>query len=360
MKVKLFIADTMQDALARVKSDLGRDAVILHTRRIHKGGFLGFFRREKVEVMAAIDSRETAESRKKAADSSPVPAEAEPKVTAMQSELTSMRKLIEQVLYKMPKPENQPSPFWETLIKNDVTAEIASNLVQGLPAMTGQDEPIVRQLLLERISNCLQNVAGISLDGFACKTVALVGPTGVGKTTTIAKLAANFSLRDGCKVALITADTYRIAAVEQLKTYGDIMGIAVDVVYTPEELKTAILRHQDKKLVLIDTAGRSPHNQDQLAELKELLAAVPSAEIYLVLSATTKYKDALEIVNKFSICSPHKFLFTKTDEASTLGLILNLLYQYPAALSYISTGQSVPDDIEIANSVKLANLILRD
>jgi flagellar biosynthesis protein FlhF len=290
------------------------------------------------------------------------PTEEDPRVTALQMEISGMRKLIEQVLIKLPQKEKYTSPLFELLVRNDINSTIAENLLQGLTeeALADSSAEMSRQLLLERVTNYLQRVEGITVEGTNCKTVAFIGPTGVGKTTTIAKLAANFALSQGQKVALVTADTYRISAVEQLKTYAEIIDVPIEIVYSPDELKAAIYRHRDKRLILIDTAGRSPRNQFQLAELQALLAVDPYIETHLVLSTTTKYADALEIVNRFSVCSPQKFLFTKLDESSNLGTLFNLLYQFPATLSYVTTGQNVPDDIELANPIKLANLILRD
>lgn len=363
MKVKYFTAPTMQEAVAQVKSDLGRDAVILHTRRFKKGGIFGFFAKEMVEVMAAVEKPVPVVVEKNLPVPQRTSKEEETKAAVVQLELANMRKLLEQVLAKIPQAEKQVSPLLELLIKNDVDAEIAGNLIRGLPdeaSIIGSDQNITRKLLLDRITNYLQRVEGITIPGSGCKTVALIGPTGVGKTTTIAKLAANFAIKEGQRVALITADTYRIAAVEQLKTYSDIIGVPIEIVYSPDELKAALYRHRDKNLVLIDTAGRSPQSQYQLAELQSLLAVDPYIETHLVLSATTKYSDLLEIVNKFSVCSPQKILLTKVDEAGYLGTVLNLLYQFPTALSYVTTGQNVPDDIELANAHKLANLILRD
>lgn len=346
----------MQDAMAQVKSDLGRDAVILHTRRFNKGGFLGFFSNEMVEVMAAVDT--PAEPKK----AIPVykSEDANPQSASLQLEIANMRKVLEQVVHKIPAVENKSSPFLELLLKNDVDRQIAENLITGLPEdSSAAGEPsMVRRLLLERVANYLQRVEGIAVPPNGTKVVALIGPTGVGKTTTIAKLAAEFSIKNNYKVALITADTYRVSAVEQLKTYADIMGIPIDIVYSPDELKAALYRHKDKNLVLVDTAGRSPRNQYQIAELQALLQVDPYIETHLVLSTTTKYHDALDIVKKFSLCSPQKFLFTKVDEASNIGTILNIMYCFPTVLSYITTGQNVPDDIELANPHKLANMIL--
>ncbi len=366
MKVKVFTAGNIQDAMAQVKSDLGRDAVILHTRRSRKGGFLGFFGKETVEVMAALDTPPPAPLPERKAVAHTVAAqrgEEDAKVTALQLEIATMRKMVEQVLAKLPRQEKHASPLYDLLMKNDIAAAIAENLVQGLPEdgpLTGNNPAFVRQLLVERLMNYLQRVEGIVAPETGCKVVAFIGPTGVGKTTTIAKLAANFTFGQGLKVAVVTADTYRISAVEQLKTYADIIDVPLEIVYTPDEMKAALFRHRDKRLVFIDTAGRSPRNQYQLAELQALLAVDPYIETHLVLSATTKYADALDAVNRFSVCSPQKFLFTKLDEATNLGTVFNLLYQFPTTLSYVTIGQNVPDDIELANPAKLANMVLRD
>ena len=189
-------------------------------------------------------------------------------------------------------------------------------------------------------------------------TVIFVGPTGVGKTTTLAKIAANYLLNKKKTVGLITADTYRIAAVEQLKTYAEILGIPVTVVYTPAEMKEAVGLHADKDLILIDTAGRSHKNKAQFEELKALIAASEADEVYLVLSAVTSPRNCREILNHYSFLKEYKLLFTKTDETPVLGIILNVRYMTGKSLSYITTGQSVPDDIETANIDKITkNLI---
>jgi flagellar biosynthesis protein FlhF len=361
MKVKSYIADSVPEAMGQVKNELGRDAVILHTRRFRKGGFLGLFSHEQVEIVAAVDSAPKAVEKARSTLTMEQPVVAND--LAMQLELAAMRKMMEQVLTKLPDHEPKSSPFLELLLKNDVALPIANNLLQGFTenqTYSAQGTVLTRHLLMERIMNYFRKVSGIQLDQSHCKTVALIGPTGVGKTTTVAKLAADFSLKQGYKVALITADTYRIAAVEQLKTYADIIGLPLDIVYSPDELKAAIYRNQDKNLILVDTAGRSPDNQVHLTELQALLAVDSAIETYLVLSTTTKYQDALEIVDKFSVCSSHKFLFTKADESTNVGTIFNLLYRFPTAISYITTGQNVPDDIELANPEKLANLLLKE
>ena len=201
---------------------------------------------------------------------------------------------------------------------------------------------------------------GIKLNRHGVRIVALLGTTGVGKTTTLAKIAAKFVLENQVTAALITADTYRISAVEQLRTYSDILGLPLEIVYTPAELSKAIVKHRTKDLVLIDTAGRSQYNDYQMKELQELLSINQRIEKHLVLSVTTKQADAKDIIEKFSVCEPDKIIFTKTDETATVGSIMNLLMkQQRLAMSYFSNGQSVPDDIVAASPESLADLLLR-
>ncbi|MEG6585899.1 flagellar biosynthesis protein FlhF [Dendrosporobacter sp. 1207_IL3150] len=371
MKVKVFTTSSMQDAMNQVKNELGRDAVILHTRRFKKGGLFGFFGKEMVEVMAAVDSPPIAAAltteKKQTVAAKNIDhnlwEEPDHNSLVMQHELANMRKMLEQVLHKIPQSKCKNSHLLDLLVRNDVEVKIAENLLKGIPDIeeVGDDSnSVARRMLLDRLTSYLHRIEGIEVSSSGCKTVAFIGPTGVGKTTTIAKLAAQFSIKEGYKVAMITADTYRISAVEQLKTYSDIIGVPIEIVYTPDELKDALYRHQDKNLILIDTAGRSPRNHYQIAELQAFLEVDASIEKHLVLSTSTKYKDALDIVRKFSVCAPQKIIFTKVDEASNIGTIINLLYQFPTTLSYITTGQNVPDDIELSNPQKIANMVLRD
>lgn len=159
---------------------------------------------------------------------------------------------------------------------------------------------------------------------------------------------------------MITADTYRISAVEQLKTYSDIIGLPLEIVYSPDELKVAIHKHRDKDLILIDTAGRSQHNEFQMQELQDFLAVNPHIEKHLVMSATTKNRDAADILAKFAVCKPDSVIFTKTDETSSLGLIPNLLVNKDISLAFLTNGQSVPDDIVPASAKELTELLLRE
>lgn len=184
--------------------------------------------------------------------------------------------------------------------------------------------------------------------------VAFIGPTGVGKTTTLAKIAADFTLAKGKRVGLVTADTYRIAAVEQLKTYAEILNLPVTVAYSPADMQAAVEVHRDKDLVLIDTAGRSHRNRQQFDELRQLLAAVEADEIYLVLSVNTGRAACQEILEHYTFMKDYRLLFTKLDESPVPGIIFNARLRTGKPISYVTAGQSVPDDLEIANPKKLA------
>lgn len=389
MKVRVFTAPTMQEAMAQVKNSLGRDAIILHTRRFKKGGVAGFFGHEMIEVMAAVDQismppkgvkKPLKPVTEQPIEEVPPPLPKAPETDALnvlasregkeagaadglQDQMNGMRQMLEQLLTR--QKSAPASPWYDYLVRNEVQPTIAEQLIQGLPqtrsALAAQRPGLVKQVLLDRISEYFRLVNGIELTPGKTKKVALVGPTGVGKTTTLAKLAARFVLDGECSVALITADTYRIAAVDQLKTYADILNIPLEVVYTPADLERALAKHADKSLVLIDTAGRSPKNVEQIQELQQLLAVDPTIETYLVLSCTTKYFDAVDIVENFSNCAGERIIFTKLDESTNLGTAFNLLYQFPRlSMSYITIGQNVPDDIELVNPQKLASMLLRD
>jgi flagellar biosynthesis protein FlhF len=188
--------------------------------------------------------------------------------------------------------------------------------------------------------------------------VALIGPTGVGKTTTIAKLAANLKLREKHRVGLITLDTYRIAAVDQLKRYADIIGSPLRVVANAEDLTEAMLSMQDCDFILIDTAGRSPNDTMKLNELKSLLAVAEPDEVHLVLSTTNSEECIQLAVSRFGDVRVDKIIFTKLDEAAHVGVVLNVVRKVNKSLSYVTTGQDVPDDIEVGRGRRLAQLIL--
>lgn len=190
------------------------------------------------------------------------------------------------------------------------------------------------------------------------RRIALLGPTGVGKTTTLAKIAARYLSSVSNSIALITIDTYRIAAVEQLKVYGEIMHLPVDVVISPQQLGQALEKHKDKELVLIDTAGRSPRDLLSIEDIGSFLNQNFDIENHLVLSATTREEELQDAIAHFRALPIHSTIFTKLDECVKLGVILNIQIQNPNPISYVTNGQRVPEDIVEADSNQLAQLII--
>jgi flagellar biosynthesis protein FlhF len=188
--------------------------------------------------------------------------------------------------------------------------------------------------------------------------VALVGPTGVGKTTTLAKLAANFRLRDGLRMGLVTVDTYRVAAVEQLRTYAEIIDLPMKVVTSPRDMRRALDELQGLDLVLIDTAGRSPRDDLKIQELKSLLAEARVDEVHLVLSLVASARSLEATAEKCAPAGPTSMILTKLDEAVGMGLLMSVARRVPLPVSYLTTGQDVPDDIEPAQARRMARLVL--
>ena len=237
-----------------------------------------------------------------------------------------------------------------------VSDDLIQELFDQLPDMGAWSEQAQQALAVSAMRDLMgrriPTGGQIELTPGRVKTVALIGPTGVGKTTTIAKLAAHYALMRNKRVALLTVDTYRIAAVEQLKTYSQIIGLPVSVAYSHAEVPAFVEQYADYDLILIDTAGRSQHHVMQVGELKSLLDAV-LCETHLVLSASMKDKDMLEAAHRFSAARVDRLLFSKLDETSSYGTLLNVADRAGIPISYLTTGQKVPEDLEIADGKRL-------
>ena len=283
------------------------------------------------------------------------------RIRLLEDELAQMKTLLASMM-----AANQPKEvvsIRDALRRQDVHEELCEDLSGKISiADVNLDslDPRAVSVLAGYLTQTMKFTDGLHLSPHGSRVVAFIGTTGVGKTTTLAKIAAHFVLEQNFKGALITADTYRISAVEQLKKYAEILGLPVEVVYSAADLRKAITRHRSKDFILVDTAGRSQYNEFQMDELKELLTAYPRMEKHLVVSATTKEQDAAEIIDRFSACMPNRIIFTKTDETRTVGMVLNLLAQRELPLSFLSNGQSVPDDIMPATAERLAELLLRE
>ncbi|WP_224959639.1 flagellar biosynthesis protein FlhF [Geomonas subterranea] len=218
----------------------------------------------------------------------------------------------------------------------------------------------LRSLMADNLAGMVKCSGSLRIKKTGPRIVAVVGPTGVGKTTTIAKIAAMYALNRRVSVAMVTMDNFRVGAVEQLKTYAKIMDLPLEVAGNSQELSGALARHSDKDLILIDTAGRSPKDADRLDELKGYLESQSGIDVYLCLSATTRSREIDEIIATFGTLPVTKLLFTKLDESRTFGCIVDTCLKHKIPLSYFSTGQKVPEDIEVATSRKLAAMVVQE
>lgn len=244
------------------------------------------------------------------------------------------------------------------LLENDIHESHIQVFEKALKEMDISTPASIRGSLEKVIFDLLGKVYTIEKDYAPPKVFFFVGPTGVGKTTTLAKLAARLSLIENKRIGLITADTFRIAAVDQLRTYCEILGVPLSVVYEADEIKSAIKKYKQCDYILVDTAGRSHKSDDMPKDIKGLLQAAGQSEIFLVLSATTGYKDLKGIIQSYDFIKDYKVIITKLDEASSIGNVLNILMLTEKPLTYFTIGQSVPDDIEIANTDRILNAIM--
>ena len=376
MRVRRFVGDNVAETMGKVKRELGSEAVILQTREFTEGGFFGLFGKIKVEITAAIEENPVTTQKvlppNYRADVEKVLAPVARAVSdspgELQAELKSMRLMLEKMNRQMEGLGEEKSVWPQALQRwadhlqarglNEVMVKrLISYVQQTLSPAEWVNDPQVYARLEANVCQICGQIGLIQPGLDKPRIVALIGPTGVGKTTTIGKLAAGFSIVDKRKVALITADTYRVAAVEQLKMFGEIIGVPVEVVMTPSGLSEALERHADKELIFVDTAGRSPHHEVHMSELRAFLDEARPDFTMLVMSATTQSADQLRIYQRFESLTTH-LIFTKLDETGSAGSLLNLLGQTTLPTAYLTNGQNVPDDIEAATPYRLARYIL--
>lgn len=405
MRVKRYVVDSMPDALQRIRSDLGKDAVILNTKEVRSGGFLGLFGKKKIEVIAAIDTTPSGTMEKPALNvnvksGTPAPsASSAPIDHAAAKSQTSVGVLEEKL------PPLMEAPHFKLNTKDDLLLEEMKQMKEMVQRLTSinkdrrgippafhkvelrlldqEIDPIIVESVLsdaieeagdaaeqltEQQVRLLVRKSLLDLLKFEGRKSVLpqtriahfVGPTGVGKTTTIAKMAAEQVLKHNRKVGFITSDTYRIAAVEQLKTYATILNVPLEVVFSPQELTKAFHQLQDRDIIFMDTAGRNYRNEMYVSELNSLLQTKEQSETFLVLSLTTKYKDMRIIAENFSKFKLDKVLYTKLDETLTYGAVINLAKEFRLRHSYVTNGQNVPDDIVELDEEHLVDLVLEE
>lgn len=367
MKVKKYIAPSMPEALDKVRAEFGTDAVILSSKVVYTGGFLGMFKKRNIEVVAAVEPQPQPVKPVKPRYDTPIIEKELTKQVSPQpdkqqqivlEELRSIRKWMEQA---SEQTDHQfPAAFQSVkdhLINQEVDEDVVDEIIL---ANLEQEQELTYHEALQKTKNYLESLFSKYQCGnvqFKQKFIHLVGPTGVGKTTTIAKLAAKSMIQDGKRVALITTDTYRIAAIEQLKTYSNILDIPLEIAYTMEDYQKARLKFQEYDLVFVDTAGRNFRDPKYVAELGKIVDLEHDIETYLVLSATTKARDLMMLFDQFKAIPLSKLIITKTDETSTYGALLNLIKKNGIGIAYLTHGQNVPDDIRLATPSLLAKLL---
>ncbi|MGE5328628.1 MAG: flagellar biosynthesis protein FlhF [Deltaproteobacteria bacterium] len=381
MKIRRYMGKDAHEAMLKVKMDLGNEAVIINTRRVKQKGIMGFFKKPLIEVLATLDDsgkkpQESKQMEKNEDNKNKLEEEMKLKDYKL-NQLEAKVSNIEGLLQKL-SGQLQPGAkavqeaqqdfnskvyqlFTNNLLRNEVEPELAKKIIQMVKEKVGNSENVseVASTLYNTLQSFLGKPEAIQLpENKKPYIVILLGPTGVGKTTTLAKIAADFALNQKKSVGLITSDTFRIAAVEQLKTYAEILGMPVSVIYSPNEINEAINNYSDKDIILIDTPGRSHKNKSQFEELKALVSNSHADEFYLLIGATTGMKNCREIIKSYSFIDNYKLLFTKVDETSSYGIILNVKEMTGKPLSYVTIGQSVPDDIEIINIDKISKILL--
>lgn len=357
MRIKRFLAASLQEAKEQIVRELGQDAVVLSSRQVKKGGIWGWLGFSQVEVTAAIDA--PLSEPLVSATLAPTPISNTevivPPWESLQQDLVETKRLLETMSKRLQSTQGQ-STYPEALevyhanlqatgLADDLLAELCEQLMAQLAPEDLMREQVIEQLGSKLLASRIVPFSSAKQPTTKQRVVCLIGPTGVGKTTTIAKLAANAVLRRKQQVALVTFDTYRIAAVDQLRTYGEILGAPVEVVLTPGEMRQTLEKLKDYDVVFVDSVGRSQQNMMQLSELKAFLEAVRADEVFLTISSTTQYEVMREVVENYQAAKPTALIFTKLDEAGRLGPIMNLLLTTGLPVAYLTNGQDVPDDL---------------
>lgn len=409
MIIKKFTGKTEAEATEAAKKELGSTLVIMNVREVKKKGLFAFLLPKQIEVTAALEEEAPARPQygsilRTAADKEIRTEQqnllAKNSTENIEKKLDSLQTLLESQLNnrqseKEESAKTQDVPDAEE--KEDKTQDMAAaekkeeeknpeqdkfiRLLYNKMLDNEMDEKYVNSILEDAsktkkadlpfdylLANIYQKMVlkfgrseGITPSEEGPRIVLFIGPTGVGKTTTIAKLAGRYCVEEKKKVALLTADTYRIAAAEQLRTYANILETPFRIICTPEELQAAVEDYWDCDYIFIDTAGRSHQNTDQLEKMKEMVAALKrpeSYQVFLVLSATTKYRDLQKIADCYGKIADFELIFTKLDETEAVGNLLNMKLYTDAPIAYVTCGQNVPDDMEAFNPQKTVKQIL--
>lgn len=413
MIIKKFLGKTEEEAVEAAKKELGSGIVIMNVRSVKRKGMFASLRSKLTEVTVALeDERETlmkVQRESAAVTSEPArestgnrinltpqsvnPESIEKKLDSLQTLLEKQLKSAEQSREESAQPEagsaeetqeketrtdktaeqdvKEENPeqekfirlLYNTMIDNEVDEKYANQILEEIDKSKKPNIPIdyILANVYQKMILKFGKSEGITPAEKGPKVVLFLGTTGVGKTTTIAKVASSFVVDEKKKVALVTSDTYRIAAAEQLRTYANILEVPFRIIYSAEELQKAIVNFKEYDYIFLDTAGHSHQNEEQINKTKELLNAIEELaekEVYLVLSATTKYRDLLKIAESYRSITDFQLIFTKLDETTTVGNLLNLKLCTDTPIAYVTCGQNVPDDIERFNPQKTVKQLL--
>lgn len=403
MIIKKYQAKTEAEAVEQAKKELGQNVVIMNVRNMKKKGLFGVFKSKMVEVTAALeddtDKKPAPKESLGAGAAAPAPKgeqggllsdklllstmerqekQEDQNGKAIEEKLESLQSLLEQQLKpaeeeEKKEPENPQEEksetvafmqlLFNTMIENEVNENYANQIIDEIEKTTKSNVPMdyILSNVYQKMILKFGKPMPIQPAENGPKILFFVGPTGVGKTTTIAKIASRFRVDARKKVALLTADTYRIAAAEQLRTYANILEVPFRVIYSVEEIEAALKDFMNYDYILVDTAGHSHHNETQRDNMNQFIHSVDEKaekEVFLVVSATTKYRDLVSIADVYGHMTEYKLIFTKLDETTALGNLLNLKLHTGASLSYVTCGQNVPDDIEQFNPQKTVKQLL--
>ncbi len=401
MLIKKFEAPTKEEALEKAKFELGKDVIITHIKEIKPKGIFALFRKSSVEVTASVDN-DTEYVKKplpplntkvnysngtQGGFSAVIPKEDDNKPFAIEQLLDGLQNFQNKTAAKpVSETKDDKSPekakvepnvktdnsndssmaclknVYETLISNEVEERFANQLIDEIDHSIKPDSDIKTVLVnvYQKMILKLGEPKTLEVEKGKCKFIFFIGPTGVGKTTTIAKLATSLKIGMDAKIALFAADTYRLAAVDQLQKFATILKVPLMTINADTDMKEAIKDFGGYEMILIDTAGRSHKDRQQTDDIERLINTVPKEqrEVYLVLSAATKYKDLVKITEAYSEITDYNLIFTKLDETECIGNIFNIRMLTDAPLSYATNGQNVPDDITRINPQTVAKRLL--
>lgn len=378
MKVKKYKASSMQEAMSQVRAELGDEAVILNSKAVKTTSFFGLVTKKGVEVIAAVDEEPIKQKSKNypVLEIEPVK---EPDVVRNEQfsiDFSSQRELLDNIQemkrmmkgLKSPYSRDSELPDYffeieESLQKTELPTELAQAASEHLYQEWQKSKNMSKRQMTETLKGYfLQLIEQVDFERniYKKKYVSLVGPTGVGKTTTLAKMAASVVLKHGKSVGFITTDTYRIAAIEQLKTYASILEAPIEVCYNAEDFQEAKGRLSHLDIVFIDTAGRNFLNEEFVRDLQAVIDFKEEMDTFLVLSLTSKINDMKKITDQFWKVGIQQFIFTKKDETASSSSMYAMIQQYDIGAAFITNGQSVPEDLQVAHKDLVVTELLEE